>query len=33
MQASSDDYLSPYEVEHLVQTLKEISVEEYGADA
>ena len=28
-----DDYLSPYETEHLVQEVKEIEIEQYGSKA
>lgn len=26
-----DDFISPYEAEHLVQSLKEIDIENYGS--
>ena len=29
--AAMDDYLTPYEVEHLVQEVKEIKIEMFGS--
>ncbi len=28
-----DDFISPYEAEHLIQSLKEIDIREYGSKA
>jgi len=28
-----DDFISPYEAEHLIQTLKEIDITEFGSKA
>ena len=30
---NQDEFLTPYEVEHLVQEVKEIEVENYGSSA